>query len=63
MWRAFSLPQLYQASFESVASGYVYIHQYRIDEYAEYPYREKEVELINLPIEEVKELLQRLIFI
>ena len=32
----------------------VYIHQYRIDEYAEYLYREKEVELVNLPIEEVK---------
>ena len=35
----------------------VYIHQYRIDEYAEYLYREKEVELMHLPIEEVKQAI------
>ena len=37
----------------------VYIHQYRIDEYAEYLYREKEVELVHLPLEWSKKLLQR----
>lgn len=32
----------------------VYINQYRMAEYAEYLYREKEVELVHLPLEEVK---------
>ena len=41
----------------------VYIHQYRIDEYAEYLYREKEVELVNLPIEEVKRAIAEADFI
>ena len=41
----------------------VYIHQYRIDEYAEYLYREKEVELVNLPIEVVKEAIAEADFI
>ena len=41
----------------------VYIHQYRIDEYAEYLYREKEVELVNLPIEEVKRAIAETDFI
>ena len=41
----------------------VYIHQYRIDEYAEYLYREKEVELVHLPIEEVKRAIAEADFI
>ena len=41
----------------------VYFHQYRIDEYAEYLYREKEVELVNLPIEEVKRAIAEADFI
>ena len=41
----------------------VYIHQYRIDEYAEYLYREKEVELVHLPLEVVKEAIAEADFI
>ena len=33
-----------------VCKRVVYRHQYQIDEYAEYLYREKEVELVHLPI-------------
>lgn len=32
----------------------VYIHKYRVDDYAEYLYAQKEVELVHLPLEEVK---------
>ena len=35
----------------------VYINQYRIDDYAQYLYREKEVELVHLPLEDVKEAI------
>ena len=41
----------------------VYSHQYQIDEYAEYLYREKEVELDHLPIEEVKKAIAEADFI
>ena len=41
----------------------VYIHQYRIDEYAQYLYREKEVELVHLPLEVVKEAIAEADFI
>ena len=41
----------------------VYIHQYRIDEYAEYLHREKEVELVHLPLEVVKEAIAEADFI
>ena len=32
----------------------VYINEYRMDDYAHYLYKEKEVELVHLPIEKVK---------
>ena len=35
----------------------VYINQYRIDDYAQYLYKEKEVELVHLPLEDVKEAI------
>ena len=41
----------------------VYINQYRIDEDAEYLYREKEVELVHLPLEEVKSAIAETDFI
>ena len=41
----------------------VYIHQYRIDDYAQYLYREKEVELVHLPLDVVKEAIAEADFI
>ncbi|KXT84054.1 dCMP deaminase / Late competence protein ComEB [Streptococcus sp. DD11] len=35
----------------------VYINQYRIDDYAQYLYREKEVELVHLPLDDVKKAI------
>ena len=35
----------------------VYINQYRIVDYAQYLYKEKEVELVHLPLEDVKEAI------
>ena len=61
---AFSFASIVPSScFKSVYKRVVYIHQYRIDEYAEYLYREKEVELVNLPIEEVKRAIAEADFI
>lgn len=41
----------------------VYIHQYRIDDYAQYLYREKEVELVHLPLAVVKAAIAEADFI
>ena len=60
---AFSLPQLHQAVASSRLQAGIYIINYRIDEYAEYLYREKEVELVHLPLEEVKEAIAEADFI
>ena len=35
----------------------VYINQYRIDDYAQYLYKEKEVELVHLPLDDVKKAI------
>ena len=35
----------------------VYINQYRIDDYVQYLYKEKEVELVHLPLDDVKEAI------
>lgn len=37
----------------------VYINKYRMDEYAEYLYGEKEVELVHLPLEDVKSAISQ----
>lgn len=36
----------------------VYIHEYRIDEYAQYLYQEKAVELVHVPLETVQMAIQ-----
>ena len=35
----------------------VYINQYRIDDYVQYLYKEKEVELVHLPLDDVKKAI------
>ena len=35
----------------------VHINQYRIDDYAQYLYKEKEVELVHLPLDDVKKAI------
>ena len=45
--------QLLQVGWKRV----VYINQYRIDDYAQYLYKEKEVELVHLPLDDVKKAI------
>ncbi|MDO4667354.1 MAG: cytidine/deoxycytidylate deaminase family protein [Streptococcus sp.] len=37
----------------------VYINQYRIDDYAQYLYQKKGVELVHLPLEQVKDAISK----